>query len=49
MLGKITVMHLLALVDTEIAGYKRMSCDQSGVAKGIPMCRVFVIKTVSYF
>jgi hypothetical protein len=48
MLGKITVMRLVALVDTEITGYKPMSCDQSGVAKDIPMGSVFVIRTVSY-
>ena len=48
MLGKITVMRLLALVDTEITGYKSMSCDQSGVAKDIPMGIVIVIRTVPY-
>jgi len=48
MLGKITVMRLLALVDTEIIGYKPMSCDQSGVAKDIPIGRVLLIRRVSY-
>jgi hypothetical protein len=47
MLCKITVMRLLALADTEIAGYKPTSCDQSGVAKDIPMGLVLVIRTVS--
>ena len=47
-LGKITVMHLLALVDTEIIGYIPMSCDQSGVAKDTPMGRVLLIRTVSH-
>jgi len=47
-LGKITVMRLLALVDTKIAGYKPVICDQSGVRKDIPMGRVFVVRTVSY-
>jgi hypothetical protein len=48
MLSKITVMRLLALVDTEITGYKPMSCDPSRVAKDIPMGRVLLIRTVSY-
>jgi hypothetical protein len=48
MLRKITVMRLLALVGTEINGYKPMSCDQSGVAKDIAMGCVFVIRTASY-
>jgi len=48
MLGKITVLRLLALVDTKITSYKPTSCDQSGVGEDIPMGRVLVIRTVSY-
>jgi hypothetical protein len=48
MLGKITVMGLLALDGAEITGYKPMSCDRIGVAKDITMGRGLVIRTVSY-